>query len=151
VGAGPEEEAMPAQKTSNKATVMRLLEAVNSGDKELISQTIDEVFDPEVKQHAPFEVSGIQMLKEMVFTRLYRAFPDIHITLEDLIEEGDKVVEKDLVTGTHQGEFNGLPPTGRPVAYNEVFIMRFANGRIAEIWGVVDIFTQMKQLGRIPA
>jgi predicted ester cyclase len=45
----------------------------------------------------------------------------------------------------------GLPPTGKSVAYNEIFIMRFVNGRIAEIWGVVDVFSQMKQLGMIPA
>lgn len=140
-----------AQETSNKATVRRLADAMNSGDAELLAQTIDEVFDPGVKQHTPFEVSGTQALKEMVFATFYRAFPDIHVTIEDLIEEGDKVVEKDLVTGTHQGDFNGLPPTGRSVAYREIFIMRFADGRIAEVWGVVDIFSQMKQLGLIQA
>jgi predicted ester cyclase len=129
----------PAHQTSNKATVRRLLDAVNTGDVELISQTIDEVFEPDVKQHTPFEATGSQTLKEMVFARLYRAFPDLHITLEDLIEEGD------------QGEYNGLPPTGKSVAYKEIFIMRFANGRIAEIWGVVDVFSQMKQLGMIQA
>jgi steroid delta-isomerase-like uncharacterized protein len=141
----------PAGGTSNKATVIRLLDAVNSGDAELVSRTIDEVFEPDVKQHTPFEATGVQTLKEMVFDRLFRAFPDLHITLEDLIEEGDKVVEKDLVTGTHQGEFNGLPPTGKSVSYNEIFIMRFADGRIAEIWGIADVFSQMKQLGVIPA
>jgi steroid delta-isomerase-like uncharacterized protein len=139
------------QETSNKATVMRLLGAMNTGDAELISQTIDEVFEPDVKQHTPFEAIGTQMIKEMVIARLYRAFPDLHITIEDLIEEGDKVVEKDTVTGTHRGEYNGLPPTGKSVSYTEIFIMRFVNGRIAETWGVVDIFSQMKQLGMIPA
>ena len=142
---------MSAHETSNKPTIRRLMDAMNTGDAELISQTVDEVFDPDVKQHTPFEATGTQALKEGVVARLYRAFPDLHITLEDLIEEGDKVVEKDLVTGTHQGEFNGLPPTGRSVSYHEIFIMRFANGRIAEIWGVVDIFSQMKQLGLIQA
>jgi steroid delta-isomerase-like uncharacterized protein len=142
---------MSAHETSNKATIRRLMDAMNTGDAELISQMVDEVFDPDVKQHSPFEATGTQALKEGVVARLYRAFPDLHITLEDLIEEGDKVVEKDLVTGTHQGEFNGLPPTGRSVSYHEIFIMRFANGRIAEIWGVVDIFSQMKQLGLIQA
>jgi len=140
-----------AQGTSNKATVIRLLDALNSGDAGLVSQTVDEVFDPDVKQHTPFEATGVQTFKEMVFGRLYRAFPDIHITIEDLIEEGDKVVEKDTVTGTHLGEFNGLPPTGKSVAYTEIFIMRFVNGRIAEVWGVVDVFAQMKQLGMIQA
>ena len=140
-----------AAETSNKATVRRLMDAMNSHNAELISHVIDEVFDPDVKQHTRFEATGVQTLREMVFTRLYRAFPDIHITLEDLIEEGDKVVEKDMVTGTHLGEFNGFPPTGKSVSYKEIFIMRFANGRIAEIWGVVDIFSQMKQLGMIQA
>jgi hypothetical protein len=130
---------------------MRLLDAMNSGDAGLVSQTIDEVFDPGVKQHTPLEATGVQTFKEMVVSRLYRAFPDIHITVEDLIEEGDKVVEKDTVTGTHLGEFNGFPPTGRSIAYTEIFIMRFVNGRIAEIWGVVDVFMQMKQLGMIQA
>jgi steroid delta-isomerase-like uncharacterized protein len=143
---------MPAaQEASNKATVRRLLDAVNSGDAELVSRTIDEVFEPDVRQHAPLEATGVQAIKEMVVARLYRAFPDLRITLEDLIAEGDKVVAKDTVTGTHQGEFNGLPPTGKSVAYNEIFIMRFANGRIAETWGVVDVFSQMKQLGMIAA
>ena len=140
-----------AHETSNKATVRRLADAMNTGDTELISQTIDEVFDPDVKQHTPFEATGVQTLKDMVFARLYRAFPDLYITIEDLIEEGGKVVEKDTVTGTHQGEYNGLPPTGKSVSYKEIFIMRFADGRIAEIWGVVDIFSQMQQLGTIQA
>jgi len=73
----------------------------------------------------------------MVVARLYRAFPDLHVTIEDLIEDGDKVVEKDIVTGTHQGEYNGLRPAGKSVSYNEIFIMRFVNGRIAEIWGLL--------------
>ena len=140
-----------AAEPSNKATVRRFLDAVNSGDAELLSRTIDEVFEPDVKQHTPFEAAGVQTLKEMVFDRLYRAFPDLHITLEDVIEEDDKVVEKDTVTGTHLGEFNGLPPTGKSVSYSEIFIMRFTNGRIAEIWGVVDIFSVMKQLGLVQA
>ena len=124
---------------------------MNTGDPELVSQTIDEVFEPDVKQHTPFEITGTQTLKEMVVARLYRAFPDLHITIEDLIADGDKVVEKDTVTGTHQGEYNGLPPTGKSVSYSEIFIMRFVNGRIAEVWGVVDLFSQMQQLGMIHA
>jgi steroid delta-isomerase-like uncharacterized protein len=139
-----------AQETSNKATGMRLLDAMNSGDVKLIGQTVDEIFEPDVKQHSPFEATGVQTIKEMVFTTLYRAFPDLHITVEDVIEEGDKVVVRDTVTGTHLGDFNGLPPTGKSVSYGEIFIIRFTNGRIAEIWGVVDIFTQMRQLGIIP-
>jgi predicted ester cyclase len=49
------------------------------------------------------------------------------------------------------GEYRGLPPTGKSITYNEIFIFRFANGRLAEMWGVVDVFSQMQQLGVIPA
>jgi predicted ester cyclase len=86
-----------------------------------------------------------------VFARLHRVFPDLHITIEDLVEEGDKVVSRNPVTGTHQGEYMGIPPTRKSVTYNEIFIFRFAGGRIAETWGVVDVLSQMKQLGVIPA
>jgi steroid delta-isomerase-like uncharacterized protein len=89
-------------------------------------------------------------LKE-VFSRLHRVFPDLQVEIEDLIEERDKVVSRNSVTGTHQGEYMGLPPTGKSVTYNEIFVFRFVNGRIAETWGVVDVFSQMKQLGLIPA
>jgi len=85
-----------------------------------------------------------------VFARLHRAFPDLHITIEDLIAEGDKAVARNTVTGTHQGEYMGLPPTGKSIPYNEIFIVRLADGRIAETWGVVDVLSQMRQLGAIP-
>ena len=77
---------------------------------------------------------------------LLRAFPDLHVTVEDLIAEGDKVVARNTVTGTHQGEYMGRPPTGKPVTYDEIFILRFANGRIAEMWGIVDVPSQMNSL-----
>jgi predicted ester cyclase len=57
------------------------------------------------------------------------------------------VVSRNSVTGTHRGEYMGQPPTGRSVTYDEIFIMRFAGGRITETWGVVDVLSQMKQLG----
>jgi hypothetical protein len=141
-----------ARETSNKAAFGRLQDAMNTGDAKLISQTIDEIVEPDVKIRTPLpvEATGAQALKE-VFARLHRAFPDLHITVEDLIEEGDKVVGRNTVTGTHQGEYMGLPPTGKSVTYKEIFIIRFVNGRIAETWGVVDVFSQMKQLGMIPA
>jgi steroid delta-isomerase-like uncharacterized protein len=133
-----------AQATSNKATFSRFHDAVNTGDAEVISKTIDEVVDPDVLFHAPIpmDATGAQALKQ-VWAVLLRAFPDIHVAVEDMIAEGDKVVFRNTVTGTHLGEYRGLPPTGRSVTYNEIFIVRFANGRIAEIWGVVDALSQM--------
>jgi steroid delta-isomerase-like uncharacterized protein len=140
-----------AQVASNKATLSRLHDALNSGDKELISTTIDEVFDPDVRSGTPLpiEATGAQALKQ-VWTTLLRAYPDLHVTVEDLFGEEDRLVARNTVTGTHQGEYLGVPPTGKSVTYNEMFIVRFADGRIAETWGVVDLLSQMKQLGAIP-
>jgi steroid delta-isomerase-like uncharacterized protein len=140
-----------AQAASNKATFRRFHDAfANSGDAEFISKTIDEIVEPGVKNHTPVEATGAHVLKDL-FARLHRAFPDLRVTVEDLIEEGDKVAGRNTLTGTHQGEYMGLPPTGKSITYNEIIIFRFVNGRIAETWGVVDVFSQMRQLGTIPA
>jgi steroid delta-isomerase-like uncharacterized protein len=138
--------------TADKAAFRRFHDAVNTGDVEVIAKTIDEVAEPDMEFHAPVPtgVTGTQALKH-VWVVLLRAFPDLHVAVEDVIAAGDKIVARNTVTGTHRGEYRGLPPTGRPITYNEIFIFRFAGGRIAEIWGVVDVLAQMKQLGMIPA
>ncbi len=102
------------QETSNKATLTRFQEAVSSGDWELISKTIDELVEPDalIRTPLPIEATGAELLKE-VFARLHRAFPDLHVAVEDVIAEGDKVVGRNTVTGTHQGEYMGIPPTGK--------------------------------------
>ncbi len=143
---------MPAEQPfRNKATFNRLHEAIGSGDAEVISQTIDEVFLPDVLIRTPLPVgaTGAQAVKE-VFAILLRAFPDLHVAVEDLIAEGDKVVCRNTVTGTHRGTYMGIPPTGISLTYREILIGRFRDGRIAETWGVVDLFSQLRQLGAAP-
>jgi steroid delta-isomerase-like uncharacterized protein len=140
-----------ARETSKKETIRRLHDAIDGG-VELIWQTIDEIVEPDVVFHAPVPTgaTGTQALKQ-VWPVLFRAFPDLRVTVEDLIEEGDEVVSRNTVTGTHQGDYMGLPPTGRSITYDEIFVYRFGNGRITEIWGVVDVFSQLRQLGLVPA
>ncbi len=135
----------------SKDAFLRFHDAANAGDAELLSKTIDELFMPDVIIRTPLPVpaTGTQAIKE-VFAQLHRAFPDLHVTVEDLIEEGDRVVGRNSVRGTHQGEYMGLSPTGNQVSYNEIIIFRFADGRIAETWGVVDVLAQMRQLGAFP-
>ena len=139
------------KETINKLAFRRFSRAVNTGDTEFISKTIDEVVQPDalIRTPLPIEAAGPELLKE-VFGRLHRAFPDLHITVEDLIAEGDKVVARDTVTGTHQGEYMGLSPTGKSITYNEIVICRFVDGRIAETWGVIDVLSQLRQLGALP-
>jgi hypothetical protein len=141
---------MPTPEERNKATVRRFQEALE-GDVETIGRTIDELVDPDVliRTPLPIDSSGREALKE-VFGRLHGAFPDLEIEIDDLIAEGDKVVSRNTVTGTHRGEYMGLAPTGRTVTYDEIFVVRFADGRIVETWGVVDVAAQMRQLGVLP-
>ncbi|AJT61841.1 ester cyclase [Streptomyces chattanoogensis] len=141
-----------AGATSNTATLNRFHAAVNSGDLEIISKVIDEFVAPDMVFHSPVPMgaTGAEALKR-VWEGLLRAFPDIHVAVEETITEGDKVVSRNTVTGTHRGEYQGLPPTGKTVTYSEIFIFRFVDGRIAEIRGVVDVLAQLRQLGALPS
>ncbi|TDC02870.1 ester cyclase [Nonomuraea longispora] len=132
----------------NKETLRRFHDAVSTGDEEIISRTIDEVVQPDVQIRTPLpiETKGTSAMKE-VLAVLHRAFPDLHVEIEDVIAEGDKVVTRNTVTGTHRGEYMGVPPTGRFITYKEILIARFTDGRVAETWAVVDVMSQMRQLG----
>jgi predicted ester cyclase len=141
-----------AEELANKAIFHRFHEAANTGDAVLLSKTIDELVAPDaaIRTPLPIRATGPELLKQ-VWAMLLRTYPDIHLTVHDVIAEGDKVVGRTTVTGTHQGDFMGVGPTGKSVTYNEMFMFRFADGRVVETWGVVDIYAQMKQIGVIPA
>jgi len=143
---------MPTTETEqNKAISRRFCDVMNTNDVEIISRTIDELVEPDalIRTLSPIGFTGARALKE-VFLRLHRAYPDLHITVEDLIAEDDKVVSRNVVTGSQRGEYMGIQPTGKSVKYDEIFIFRFVNGRITETWGVVDVLSQLRQLDAIP-
>ncbi len=79
------------------------------------------------------------------------AFPDLHITIEDLVASGDRVCGRLRERGTQRGEFNGMAPTGKPVDFQEIAIIRVADGKIAESWYQVDMLGVLQQLGAMPA
>ncbi|TXS19846.1 ester cyclase [Streptomyces sp. ms191] len=141
-----------AGTAGNTAALHRFHSAVNSGDPDVVSKAIDEFVAPDVRFHAPVPMgaSGAEALKR-VWDVLLSAFPDIRVTIEETVSEGDRVVARNTVTGTHLGVYQGLQPTGKSVSYNEIFIFRFAEGRITEIRGVVDVLTQLRQLGALPS
>jgi steroid delta-isomerase-like uncharacterized protein len=141
-----------AEVSRNKETFKRFQDAMNTCDAEVISKSIDELVEPDatIRTPLPSDVTGAQILKQ-VWSVLLRAFPDLQLDVKDLIGEDDKVVARIVVTGTHRGDYMGVAPTGKSIAYDEIFIFRFANGRVVETWGVVDVYAQMKQLGVIPA
>jgi predicted ester cyclase len=136
------------EELSQKAMFTRIIAAANAHDDKAMSETFDEFFDPNVVIHRSLlgDTDGVEAIKE-IFITLHRAFPDLYVRTDDLLEEGDKVVARQTVTGTNQGELMGRPATGRSVTYDEIFIFRFANQRVVEIWGVVDFLSLMRQLG----
>ena len=100
---------------------------------------IDEFLDPNLVEH-----------KEDIYAFL-GAFPDLHITVEDLIAEGDKLVGRVTLTGTHQGELMGILATGKKVSFPEILIVRISNGKVVELSEVADTMSMMQQLGVIPS
>ncbi|MFF2570926.1 ester cyclase [Streptomyces sp. NPDC101191] len=141
-----------AEAIRNRATLERFHTATNSGDPDTVAKAMDAFVAPDVRFHAPVPTgaTGVAALKQ-VWEVLLRAFPDLHVTVEETVAEGDKVVSRNRVTGTHLGEYRGLRPTGRTVDYSEIFVLRFAEGRIVEIRGVVDVLAQLRQLGALPS
>jgi steroid delta-isomerase-like uncharacterized protein len=111
----------------------------------------DEIFAPDVVLHgAPPELpSGIEGIKAGV-TAYRAAFPDLHLTIDDLIAEGDKVVSRWTMRATHKGELFGIPATGKQVTVTGMSISRVAGGKIAESWNSSDQLSLMQQLGVVP-
>jgi steroid delta-isomerase-like uncharacterized protein len=83
-------------------------------------------------------------------TVLWTALPDMHVVVEDLIAEGDKVVSRLTIRGTLQGDFLGIPPTGKQVSVTGIGIDRIENDKFVESWGNFDALGLMQELGAIP-
>ncbi len=132
----------------NKAIMRRFYEDLfGSGDLSVA----DEIVATEFVNHnpPPGESPGREGIKE--FVTLFRtAFPDIHYTVEDQIAEGDKVVTRFTMTGTHRGDFPGIPATGKPITVTAIGIHRLAGGKTQEAWFNSDLLGMMQQLGVIP-
>jgi len=107
---------------------------------------IDELVDPAIvlNNWAP----GLAGLKNVI-TSTRASFPDLRYDLDDVFAADDKVVVRFKFHGTHQGEYRGLAPTGRPVTYTGIGIWRLAAGKLAEHWSNIDLYGLMQQLGAI--
>ena len=130
-------------------SMQRLYDLINAGDIDGFGRQLADDF---VERD---EMPGIPPTKDGVvqyFRLLRAAFPDFRMDVKDLIASGDKAVARLRVSGTHKGEFLGIPPTGNQVSMNLIDITRFGDDGLArEHWGVVDQFALMQQLGVILA
>ena len=87
----------------------------------------------------------------MMITMCTTAFPDLQMTIDDLIGEGDIVACRFTTTGTHQGEFMGIPPTGKRISISDYSFNRLEDKKQVETWGLSDWTTAMQQLGVAPS
>jgi steroid delta-isomerase-like uncharacterized protein len=108
----------------------------------------DEFMDSRAVVHEP--VAGAPADLKLVAQAIHAAFPDWHSTVEEMIAEGDRVVERWTGRGTHRGEFQGIPPTGKRVTVPGVVLYRIANGKIIEFRGQFDRMSLFEQLGGVP-
>ena len=130
----------------NKANSRRLIEGINQGDLAVI----DELCAPNhVGHNPPITTHGPEEYKQS-FSMLLTAFPDPHFTIEDQLAEGDKVVTRYRWSGTHKGEFMGIPPTGKQVTVTGISISHWVDGKSDEVWTNLDSLGLFQQLGLIP-
>ena len=129
---------------ANKALAREFYEKVNAGDLSVIDSHIaDDFIEHEAFPGITQDKAGIRQFFEM----MRAAFPDFRLTAEDVIAEGDKLVVRFRMHGTHRGEFMGMPATGRQIDVAGVDILRLVNGKAVEHWGVTDTGAMMQQLG----
>ena len=135
---------------TNKAISRRFFDEVwNEGNL----TALDEILAKDHFNSGPGNLPGVLAGPEggkQVITLYRNAFPDVHFTIDEQLTEGEKVVTRWTAHGTHQGELQGLPATGKTSTVSGIAIDRFVDGKIAETWGLFDYFSMMQQLGVIP-
>jgi predicted ester cyclase len=129
----------------NKALARRWFDEVwNNRRKEVIY----ELSDPNVVTYGLAEGQKASDIPEFLpfYDRFIATFPDIHITVEDVIAEGDKTAVRLSAKGTHTGDAMGIAPTGRPVTLTALILIRWKNGKIVEAWNEFDAWGMMQQM-----
>ncbi len=133
----------------NKALVRRFYEEVFNQKN---TAAIDQFFAPNIVDHAspPGIPGGIEGQKQLIGMYL-TGFPDLHFTFEDMIAEGGKVVTRITASGTQQGAFMGISPTGKHTTITAIDILRIEGGKFVEHWLEMDTLGVLQQLGVVPS
>jgi steroid delta-isomerase-like uncharacterized protein len=133
----------------NKAIVRQMVEQLQSGHN---LDVVDELFAADFVDHSvppglPPDREGVKMQ----FAMFFNAFPDLRVVIHDQVAESDDVVTRKTFHGTHQGDLIGIPPTGQPVAFDVIDVLRLRDGKITDHWNIVDQLALLRQIGAIPA
>lgn len=132
----------------NKAIVRRYQEAYNTNNLDALDDVLAvDVHMPKVMPGLP---AGLEGAKEVHRISL-KGMPDFHTHIDDMVAEDDKVVARVTMTGTHTGDFWGMPATGKRVEFSGMYMVRIIDGKIVEHWGEEDGVALLQQLGFMPA
>ena len=146
-GAMAELEAMKAQaevEEQNKAMVQKILAEGDKGNVEIL----DEVCTSDYKMYWPSNAEPINLEEHKELWQAFiTAFPDLAHTIDEIIADGDIVSTRETVRGTHKGEFQGIPPTGKQFAMSAICLWRFKDGKLVEYRADGDMLGMMMQLG----
>jgi steroid delta-isomerase-like uncharacterized protein len=137
-----------SQQHDNQQVIRQAFDEIyNKGNMALVEDVVSNDF----VVHLPGDdLHGPSALKQYVLA-LRGAFPDLHLTIDDQIADGDKVVTRWTATGTHAGTFQGIDPTGKSATLRGVDIDRFEDGKAVECWTTTDDLGLLQQLGVVPA
>ncbi len=135
-------------EAENKTIAERFNEDVwGRGDE----AALEELLGPDFVDHsAPPGLPPDREGHKQILAAFRSAFPDLSVTTEDIIAEGDKVVSRWTAHGTHQGELMGIAPTGKEVAFTGIDVLRVAEGKVVERWALGNDLEVMQQLGVVP-
>jgi predicted ester cyclase len=136
---------------STEESKARLRRVFEEGINQKNLDIFDELLAPNyVNYNMPAPAPGPTGFKQII-GMFHTSFPDMHVTIEDEFGEGDKVGTRGYLTGTHKGEFMGIPPTNKPVKVAFIDLWRVENGQFVENWVQMDMLGMMQQLGVVPA
>ncbi len=128
----------------NKEIVRRYQEAYNKQDYDALAEIVaPDALTPNMISTMPRGLEGAKLVHQKTLLGM----PDYYTTIEDLIAEGNRVVARVTITGTHTGDFYGIPATGKRINVSAIYIVRIANGKIVEHWGEENGVTVLRQLG----
>ncbi len=141
-------QSMGSAEEQNKHVVRQYIEAFNRQDTERLGQLVSST-------NQSFQFSGMPSSMDwnrtkQFFAAFWSAFPDLSAKIEEMVAEGDKVAIRVINTGTHKGEFQGIPPTGKKVSFGGRDFLTLSDGKIVEQRASVDMMGLMQQIGAIP-